>query len=166
MIKLVKPAYVFFDKLEDKIRALLSRYPILYAMIGGVFVVLFWRGVWHTADLLQAKGGVLGWIFYEPVNTVIAIIGLLATGLFVSIFIGDAILISGLSKEKKLYEKTEAEVKREVTQIDQVELLETEIKKDIQEIKASFIHIKEELDDIKSSKSDDSSALARKDIQE
>ena len=40
----------FFDKLEDKIRGRLSHHPIFYALVGGIGVVLFWRGVWHTAD--------------------------------------------------------------------------------------------------------------------
>ncbi len=163
MIKLIKPVYVFFDKLEDKIRAFLSKFPIVYAIIGGVFIVLFWRGVWHTADILQEQGGILGWIFYEPINTVISAVGLLATGLFVSIFIGDAILISGLSKEKKLYEKTESEIKKEVSQIDQMELLETEIKKDIQELKGEFDHIKSEIDELKVNSND---SYINKNIQE
>jgi hypothetical protein len=34
----------FFDKLEDKTRAKLSRVPLLYAFLGGIGIVLFWRG--------------------------------------------------------------------------------------------------------------------------
>lgn len=141
--------YTFFDKFEDRVRSVMSRSPILYALLGGVFVVLFWRGVWHTADILQAKGGILFWIFYEPVNMIIAIIGLLATGLFVSIFIGDAILISGLNKEKKIYEKTETEVKKESGRIGEMELLATEIRKEVSEIKEDIEHIQVELDEVK-----------------
>src|SRR3989344_4691949 len=101
----------FFDKFEDLLRGRLSRSPIFYTIICGVSIVLFWRGVWHTADLLQAKGGVLGFLFYEPINLLIVVGILLATGLFVSYFIGDTILISGLRKEKKLHEKTTKEIK-------------------------------------------------------
>src|SRR3989344_2817391 len=97
----------FFDKFEDHIRGRLSRFPILYTLIGGVAIVLFWRGVWHTADMLQAKGGVLGFLFYEPVNLLIVLLILLATGLFVSYFIGDTILMSGLKHQKKTTDKTE-----------------------------------------------------------
>jgi hypothetical protein len=42
--------YHYFDKLEDRIRGRLSRYPIFYSLIGGTAIVLFWRGVWITAD--------------------------------------------------------------------------------------------------------------------
>jgi hypothetical protein len=103
----------FFDKFEDNVRAHLSHHPILYTLIGGVSIVLFWRGVWHTADILQDQGGILGWLFYEPNNLIIVTIILLATGLFVSYFIGDTILISGMKGEKKLAEKTEIELKGE-----------------------------------------------------
>ena len=42
---------------------------------------------------------------------------MLLIGLFVSFFIGDTILISGLKQEKKLTEKTEKEVAEEEVQI-------------------------------------------------
>ncbi|MEK7607420.1 MAG: hypothetical protein AAB484_00640 [Patescibacteria group bacterium] len=103
----------FFDKLEDKIRGNLSHIPIPYSIIGGVLVVLFWRGIWHTADILMSKGGILGFIFYEPVQVVITMIGLLMTGLAVSVFIGDRIIISGLRHEKKIEERTEELVEEE-----------------------------------------------------
>jgi hypothetical protein len=93
---------VFFDKLEDKVRAYLSRRPILYTIIGGVAIVLFWRGVWHTADLFPFLTG--------PVSIVISVVVLLMSGLFVSFFIGDVVIISGLKREKKISEKTETEV--------------------------------------------------------
>jgi len=98
-------------------------------------VVLFWRGVWHTADMLQAQGGWLGWLFYEPVNLLIVIGILLITGLFVSYFIGDTILISGLKGQKKHEDKTEREVKEEEAQLEQIKNVVKEIKKEIEEVK-------------------------------
>ena len=92
MIKIIQ----FFDKLEDKIRGKLSHYPILYAIIGGVGVVLFWRGVWHIADDLNVG---------SVVSLIIGTVFLLMTGVFVSAFIGSRLIISGLSGEKKLTEK-------------------------------------------------------------
>jgi hypothetical protein len=103
----------FFDKLEDRIRGMLSRSPILYGVIGGMAVVLFWRGIWHLADFLEHEGGVLAIIFGAPISTVLSALVLLATGLFVSFFIGDRIILSGLTHEKKVEEKTEAEVRAE-----------------------------------------------------
>ena len=95
----------FFDKLEDRIRLALSHRPILYAFVGGVGVVLFWRGVWHTADLFPILTG--------PVSILISILILLATGLFVSFFVWDDIIIAGLKEEKKISDKTEEEIKKE-----------------------------------------------------
>lgn len=95
----------FFDKLEDRIRILLSHHPIPYAFIGGIGVILFWRGVWETADLFP-------W-FTAPLSIVVGLIILLLTGLLVSFFIGDSIILSGFKREKKLAEKTESEVRSE-----------------------------------------------------
>jgi hypothetical protein len=45
---------------------------------------------------------------------------LLATGLFVSYFIGDAILLSGVKSQKKLADKTEKEVKEEEVSLNEI----------------------------------------------
>ncbi len=132
----------FFDKFEDHVRARLSRFPILYTFIGGVAIVLFWRGVWHTADILEGQGGWLGWIFYEPINLIIVVLILLATGLFVSYFIGDTILMSGIKQEKKTTDRTEKEIKEE----------EEEIKKEdaeIAKLRTNISEMKTEVDEIR-----------------
>jgi uncharacterized protein YneF (UPF0154 family) len=67
------------------------------------------------------KGGIWGWFFYEPVTIVWCSIILLLTGLFVSNFIGERIVISGLKKEKKVTDKTEEEVAEEEAQISRLE---------------------------------------------
>ncbi len=108
MMRLVK----FFDKLEDRIRGALSRHPIVYTFIGGVGIVLFWRGVWLTADLFPFMTG--------PVSIIISVALLLLTGLFVSFFIGDEIIIEGLRQEKKITEKTESEIKSEEATLRQI----------------------------------------------
>ncbi len=139
-----KPILNFFDKLEDRIRGRLSRFPILYTFIGGIAIVLFWRGVWHTADILQEKGGWLGWIFYEPTNLAIVVVILLATGLFVSYFIGDTVLMSGLKQEKKTTDKTEKEVKEEETEINALRTTIKDMKKEVDEIKDFVEHVSTE----------------------
>ncbi len=75
-------------------------------------------------------------------SVVISLLILLLTGLFVSFFVGDAIIISGLKREKKLIEKTEAEVDVELSEfkhmkeeLDQEMITLSEIKRDIAEIK-------------------------------
>lgn len=111
----------FFDKLEDKVRTRLSHRSIFYALIGGAMVVLFWRGIWHTGDILMAKGGFWGWLFYEPITIIWTSAILLMTGLFVSSFIGERIVISGLKKEKKITDQTEEEVQEEEEKIRRLE---------------------------------------------
>ncbi len=109
MLSMIK----FFDKLEDSVREHLSRYPITYSIIGGMGVVLFWRGVWETADILMGINPAFELFFYAPVQVVISTLVLLITGLMVSTFIGDRIILSGLRHEKKMEEKTEEIVKEE-----------------------------------------------------
>jgi hypothetical protein len=129
----------FFDRLEDKVRMRLSHRSILYAFIGGIATVLFWRGVWHTGDILMREGGFLGWFFYEPTTVVWTSIILLITGLFVSVFIGERIIISGLKNEKKVSDKTELEVDKEEDEIRDMESKITKISKDIEEIKNALL---------------------------
>ncbi|HEY4508269.1 MAG TPA: hypothetical protein VJJ55_01280 [Candidatus Paceibacterota bacterium] len=135
----------FFDKLEDRIRGTLSRSPILYGIIGGTAIVLFWRGVWHLADLLEAGAApfpvpqLVSTLFSAPVSTVVSALILLATGLFVSFFIGDRIILSGLTHEKKVEEKTEAEVRAEAAVLADIhkklERLEREMHEVREEVK-------------------------------
>ena len=146
---MIKKIINFFDKFEDKVRGHLSKFPIVYTFIGGIAIVLFWRGVLHTADILMAQGGVLGWIFYEPINMLIVVVILLATGLFVSYFIGDTILMSGLKGEKKTTERTEKEVKEQEKQIlmEQIEIKAEQ--QQLKEIKSTMNELKKEVDEIK-----------------
>ncbi len=136
----MKRIILFFDKFEDRVRGHLSRFPILYTLIGGVAIVLFWRGVWHTADMLQARGGVWAIIFFEPVSLIIVTLILLATGLFVSYFIGDAILLSGAKSQKKLAEKTDKEIKEEESTLADIKDVMEEIKEEVSELKREVRH--------------------------
>src|SRR3990167_277192 len=116
----------FFDRLEDNVRNHLSHYPIVYAFIAGVGIVLFWRGVWHTADLFAFMTG--------PVSTIIGVIILLMVGMFVSFFIGDSIIIAGIKREKKLAEKTEGEIETEKEELDDVRGMVQEVEQEVEEI--------------------------------
>lgn len=121
----------YFDKLEDRIRNRLSKYPILYSLIGGAAIVLFWRGVWITADELALMlPDELIWLD-GPLSVGVSVLVLLATGLFVSFFINDQIILSGVNKDKKIVEKTESEVRAEANII---KTMRTEIKHIEQEV--------------------------------
>ena len=132
MLYMIKKIIHFFDRLEDKIRGGLSRYPILYALIGGVGVIMFWRGIWHTADGIPFLTG--------PVSTLIGLLILFLTGIFVSAFIGNSILMTGLRGEKKLTEKTKEEVDAEEASIKSMKEVMKKIEKDLAEIKEELPH--------------------------
>ena len=102
----------YFDKLEDIIRARLSHYPIVYAFIGAIGIILVWKGVWETAELFPSLFG--------PPSFILGAAILLLTGLLVSFFIGDSIIISGFRKEKKLAEKVSAELRVEKDILEEV----------------------------------------------
>ena len=122
---LIKKTIKFFDKLEDKIRGLLSHYPILYGFFGGIGVVLFWRGVWHISDDLN-----LGSIASIVLGSII----LLITGVFVSTFIGNKVIISGLKGERKMEEKETKEIREEV--------------KDLEELQDTLKNVEEKISDL------------------
>ena len=121
----------FFDKLEDHVRGSLSHFPILYALVGGIGIVLFWKGVWETAELFPSLFG--------PGSVLLSIVILLMTGVFVSSFIGNEILISGLKSQKKIAEKTEEEVKGEESDL-------TRLRKKIEKVEGDMVEIKAMLD--------------------
>ncbi|MFA5886658.1 MAG: hypothetical protein WC863_02650 [Patescibacteria group bacterium] len=129
---ILKKLYNFGDRLEDKVRAYLSHYPLVYAFIGGAGIIIFWRGIWNTVDFLMnalakdqatavslISASVLPW-WDGPLSILFGMILLLLVGLFVSSFIGNEIIISGLKGEKKLAEKTEQEIKADISTISRL----------------------------------------------
>lgn len=131
-MKFYDAIFYLFDKMEDHIRARLSRHPFVYTFIGGTGVVLFWRGTWHTADVLQ-NTSLLGGIIFSPIGSIITgVTILLSTGLFVSIFIGDSIIMSGIRHDKKIIEKTIEDVDAEKSDIEKVLTALTEMKKELE----------------------------------
>ncbi len=122
--------FSYLNKKENEFRAYLQKRPILYTLIGGVAVVLFWRGVWHTAEMIPFLTG--------PVSRIISSIVLLITGLFVfSFFVGDVFILSGIKKETKAVEKAEGEIKKETLEIG-------EIKNTLKKIEEEVDHLHKE----------------------
>ena len=137
---MIRKIVTFFDRFEDVVRSHLSRYPIVYTLIGGVAIVLFWRGVWNIADMLAARGGFWGFVLYEPVSLIIVICVLLGTGLFVSYFIGDEIILSGVKSQKKLAERTDKELKEEEVDLAQIKHVVEEIQHEVHDLKREVEH--------------------------
>lgn len=137
----------FFDRLEDKVRVRLSHRSIVYAFIGGTAHVIFWRGIWHTSDMIMHGvplfhdydgnpiSGFWGYVFYEPFTIIWASIILLMTGLFVATFIGERVIISGLKKEKKVTDRTEEEIQKEEDKISALDRKINLLMNDLAEIK-------------------------------
>jgi len=143
LMTMTKNILAFFDKLEDKTRAKLSHLPILYAFLGGVGIVLFWRGIWHSTDFLTAyllgqTPVTLFGVLDGPISFIIGTIILLITGVYVSAFIGNRLIITGLSGDKKLAEKTADEI---MTSEDQVKKLQ----KTLDKVENKLEHIEEKL---------------------
>ena len=134
---MIKNIIKFFDKIEDKPRSFLSRHPIIYAFIGGIGIVLFWRGVWHTADIFPFLNG--------PVSIIISIIILLTTGLFVSFFIGHSIILSGLKQEKKIEEKEISEIETEMDILKKEKDLVNGIYSRLEKIEKTLIDVKSKI---------------------
>jgi hypothetical protein len=123
----------FFDKLEDKIRGHLSRYPLIYSLIVGVGVILFWRGIWHTADMYEFMSG--------PVSIFLGVVILGLTGVLVSSFIGNSILMTGLKGSKKLTEKTIDEINEEQSHLEDIDVVVARIEEELADIRKEIHHI-------------------------
>lgn len=122
---MIKKIFKFFDRLEDRVRKHLSSHPIIYALISGVAVVSFWRGVWETSDILG---------LHPLTSLAIGVVLLLGTGVFVFNFIGNQIIISGLKGEKKVEEKTIEEINGEEQKLDKIYRKLEKIEGEIEEI--------------------------------
>lgn len=133
-MKLFSSIDYLFDKMEDHIRARLSRHPFVYTFIGGSGVVLFWRGIWHTADIIE-KNSILGGYIFSPLGSIVlAVTILLSTGLFLSVFIGDSIIMSGIKHDKKIIEKTLADEEVEKADIEKVLVAIVDMKKELEHL--------------------------------
>ena len=131
-MKVIDSIYYLFDKMEDHIRARLARHPFVYTFIGGAGVVLFWRGVWHIADIFEQHTVLGGYLFSPLGSMVVGVVVLLSTGLFVSVFIGDSIIMSGIKHDKKIIEKTIEDVDAEKSDIEKVLLALVDMKKELE----------------------------------
>lgn len=152
-IMLFKKIYHLGDRFEDRVRARLSHFPLIYAAFGGAGMIIFWRGIWHTADFLMeyffvahdnvssASIGALPW-WDGPLSIAVGMTMLLSMGLFVTSFIGDAIIISGLKSDKKLTEKTEDEILKELQENERIHCDVHEIERRVRHIEATLMHAK------------------------
>lgn len=149
----------FFKDLEGKNRAFLSRHKILYALIGGAGIILYWRGIWMTADILYKTGyesrftfwgGLLEIVFSGPGTAVLGIIVLLMTGLLVQEFIGNDIIISGIKRDKKVIDKTEEEILRDIAEEEKSKKLLEEIDTHLEEVDSRLLEVDNRLENIKS----------------
>lgn len=125
----------FFDRIEDRVRVRLSHRAIFYAFVGAAATLLFWRGAWRTFDEIEGLGGIFAVIFSPVISLILSTIVLLMTGLFVSVFIGERVIISGLKQEKKIFDKTESEVREEEGMLFEIKLTIDKLKQEMIEIR-------------------------------
>jgi hypothetical protein len=130
----------FFDKMEDHIRARLARHPFVYGFVGGTGIVLFWRGVWHGADALEKTTPFFQGLFSPGGSVILGALLLLSTGLFVSVFIGDSIILSGIKHDKKIIEKTIEDVETEKTDLEKMLVAVNTLQKELEDIECELLH--------------------------
>ena len=133
----------------NKLTAYLSHRPKLYALIVGVGVVLFWRGVWHTVDQFheyfsyQHIPGTIDafqspW-WDGPASFIVGSVILYFSGAFISSFIGNELILSGLRGEKKLNEKTKEEVRNEERAISDIKDALKEINRNLEQLEQKVL---------------------------
>lgn len=93
-----------------------------------------------TADRFDKSG-----IF----SVIIGLIILMSTGLLVSFFVGEQIIISGIKKGKRIDEKTEEEIQKEMKNIEEIRIeLENSVKTQLEEINKKFDKISNDIKNI------------------
>ncbi len=128
---MIRKIIYFFDKLEDKVRHKLSKFAVIYAIIVGFAIVLFWHGVERLADKFS---------FLTPeISILISVLILLLTGTLISFFIGNEIIVSGLKAERRIDQRTEEDIRSEEEKIARLNRLIEEIRQDVAEIKKKIL---------------------------
>ncbi len=120
-----------FTKNEQRTQSYLSHRPRLYALIVGIGIVLFWRGVWHSADEIHSvinyfsmpsSVSLFATPWWDgPLSFLVGGMILYFTGAFTSSFIGNELILAGLRGERKLTERTDADLKSEVVAITDIQ---------------------------------------------
>ena len=123
-----------FSRLENHIRSELSKAPILYSMLGSIGVILFWRGLWHTADYLESENWFGSILFSGPASMLVGLIILLVSGLFVSVFIGESMVLGRLKQEQKVTTETELELEKEKIDLKSIQREIKHIEDDLHQI--------------------------------
>ena len=135
----------YFQNFEIYNRNFLVKHKYLYALLGGTGIILFWKGVWYIADSIkmnginyfgESLGEIMMIIFSDTGSLILGLILMLATGVFVSEFIDDEIIISGIKKEKQIIDKSAEEIIAE----------EKKEEKILEELKDHIINIEKELE--------------------
>lgn len=85
-----------FLQIEERARSYFERFPFVHAFLGGVGVVLFWRGTWELADQMRID---------PVVSIIIGSLLLGSIGLFIHTFVGNAIIIKNVEKDKQMTKK-------------------------------------------------------------
>lgn len=135
---LFKKIFKFFDILEDKIRHKLSHWPVLYALVGILGVVLVWRGIWRLADSM----GLASWL-----SVLIGIVLLLASGLLVAVAIGDEVIITAFRGRRKITEMRLEETLTLSEKVEEIKSLLDRIEKKLGRIKEEEKKIEKELNE-------------------
>ncbi len=125
----------FFDKLEDSVRFSLSKVPNIYAFVSGVGIVFFFRGVWMIAD---ASPYLYDYSYSGWLTLGIGLIILLITGTLVSHHLQMSVLVSGLKKEKKQYEKIVSTEKTELDILNDIQKRLDDIEKELKTQRAEM----------------------------
>ncbi len=112
-------------KVMTRFHIFLSHHSFLYALLAGIGIVLFWRGVWHSVDLfhiyLNNSLDLNAHPWWDgPLSFLVGCFILYITRAFVSSFIGNELILSGLRTEERMAKQTESEVKTEMTSISDI----------------------------------------------
>jgi hypothetical protein len=84
------------------------------------------------ADYFESTGGLPGLLFSSGGSIVLGVVILLSTGLFVSVFVGDSIIMSGIKHDKKIIERAIEDVELEKSDIEKMLDLVVEMKQEIE----------------------------------
>ena len=110
--------------IEESARKYFEQFPFVQALLAGVGVIIFWRGIWEWLDISQVS---------PFTSIVLGALILGGVGVFMQTFIGNTIIIREVQQEEKLEKHVQGHIHDDQVTLESVSKKIDELARKIEE---------------------------------